>query len=289
MEYADSKKSEWYTVYNIPKRSGGFRKIEAPNDNLKKDQHDILKLLLNMYAPSKYSYGGIKKRNITQAAEKHVKCKYKLKMDIHDYFGSTKGEAVEKALKRNKNMSSEVAEKICYTCTNAEGVLPQGAPTSTFLANISAERMINAIGHVCGNLGIIFTMYVDDMVFSCDDMDKLIKTAKIVRGILSRYGYRVKKEKTVFMRRKQEVLGLCAATGKFHTRLPKKKRYYLRGVIHFIEKRIDNKEPVDMKLWKKVQGQIAFANMAKDQWSGRFNAALLRLNTKLKENENVQS
>ena len=288
MEYADENKAQWYTTFSIPKRSGGFRKIEAPNDDLKKDQHEILKLLLTMYAPSKYAYGGIKKKNIAQAAEKHVKAKYKLKMDIHNFFGSTKGENIEKALKRNKSMPPEIAEKICYTCTNSEGVLPQGAPTSTFLANVSSERMMNAIGHACDNLGVTFTIYVYDMIFSCDDMEKLIKIGEIARGILSRYGYCAKKEKTVFMRVKQEVLGLCAARGKYHPRLPKKKRYYLKGVIHTIEKHIDNNEDVDMKLWKKVKGQIAFANMAKDQWSGRFNAALLRLDTKLKRrNTNV--
>lgn len=288
MDFASEDKRGWYQVYRIPKKSGGLRKIEAPNDGLKKDQHALLKLLYSMYAPSVYSYGGIKNKNITMAAEKHVKNKYKMKMDIHDFFNSTHGKSVYEALIRHKDMDADTARKVCYMCTNADGVLPQGAPTSTFLANISSEKMINAIGHVCGNFGITFTMYVDDIVISGDTIDKLLRCSNIIRGILSRYGYFTKKSKTVFMRKKQEILGLCATKDKQHARLPKKKRNYLRGVLHTIEKTWDKSHKVDRALWQKVVGKVAFANMAHDQHSGRFNAAVLRINTKIKgEKEHV--
>lgn len=284
MPFSSDEKKEWYQTYMIPKRSGGFRKIEAPKEELKEDQRKILDTLKSLYSASEFCYGGVLKRNIQQAADMHVKNRLKLKMDIHDFFGSCTGEAVERQLLRNKALDAEMVKNITYVCTNYKGVLPQGAPTSPFLANIVAKPMVTAIGKMCRNLGVTFSIYVDDMIFSGDNMDNLMKTRKLAENIVNHYGFTVKKEKTVLMRRKQEILGLCSTPAVNHPRLPRRARYRLKGELHSFEKKLDEFGPegLDKTYWMKLCGRVAFANMAKDQYGGRFNAAVLRINEKMK-------
>lgn len=270
-------KKNWYRTFKIPKRSGGLRTIEAPCDEIKQDQRKILFNIMKMYAPSKYSFGGIKGRNITQAAKLHVNNKYKLKMDISDFFHSIHKDRVKKALSSNPEVPKEFIEGISELCTNQDGVLPMGAPTSMFLANVAVEKMYNAIAKVCSSMGLTFTAYVDDLVFSGNDPDKLWSVQGPVLKICKAYGLTIKPSKTVMMRQKQEVLGLCCTPAVTHTRLNKRKRNYIRGALHSIEKKLRNGESVPRKEINRLGGLVAFANMAEDQHSGRFNAAIMRI------------
>jgi len=268
----------------IPKRSGGFRKIEAPKEELKNDQRTILNTLKPLYAASDFCFGGILGKNIEQAAHNHVLNKFKLKMDLHDFFGTVTGEAVEKQLLKNKELDADTIHNIVYVCTNYKGVLPQGAPTSPFLANVVAKPMATAIGKMCNNLGVTFSMYVDDMIFSADNIDNLMKAKMVAEKIISNYGFSLKPEKTTFMRGKQVILGLCTTRAVDHPRLPRKLRYRLKGQLHSLEKKLDDNGPggISRSYWQKLCGLVAFANMANDQYSGRFNACVARINQKMK-------
>ena len=112
MSFSSEEKKSWYQIYMIPKRSGGFRKIEAPKEELKEDQRQILNTLKPLYSASEFCYGGILGKNIRQAAEIHVNNKLKLKMDIHDFFGSVTGEAIEKELLRNKDALDDAIDSM---------------------------------------------------------------------------------------------------------------------------------------------------------------------------------
>ena len=285
MSFSSDEKKAWYQTYMIPKRSGGFRKIEAPKEELKNDQRTILNMLKPLYSASEFCYGGILGKNIEKAAAMHVPKKFKLKMDIHDFFGSVTGEAVEKQLLRNKELDAETIKNIAYVCTNSDGVLPQGAPTSPFLANVVANPMVTAIGKICERLNVTFSIYVDDMIFSSDNLKALLHAKRMAEKIINHYGFSVKEKKTVLMRNKQEILGLCAkASFLDHPRLTRKARYRLKGQLHSFEKKIDENgsSGIDKSYWRKLCGMVAFANMTNDQYAGRFNAAVARINTKMK-------
>lgn len=277
-------KDGWYKRWRIPKRSGGYRTIESPNEELKKDQRNILRMLYRLYGPSKYSFGGVLKKNISMAAEKHVSLKYKLKMDIHDFFHSITGDMVKKALTCGGKLSKDDASNIVYLCTNEDNVLPQGAPTSMLLANIAVKKLYNIIGKWCKIKGVVFTAYVDDLVFSSESEEALIDVSKKIPALCRKFGLTIKSRKTVFMRNKQEILGLCAVPGVNHPRLPRSKRKIIRAMLHNVERSIDNKrEKPDRNTLNRLSGLVGFANMAMDQHSGRFNAAILRINQKIKE------
>lgn len=274
----ETDKKKWYQTYNIPKKSGGVRLIEAPIDEVKQEQWQILRGLYPMYAPSKFAYGGICKRNIVMAAEQHVANKYIMKIDLSDFFHNVHGESVVQALQQREEVTPETAEFIRNLCTNSDDVLPMGAPTSMFLANLVSEKMYNALGRAAGHMGAVFTGYVDDLIFSGNDLSELLKLQAIVKRICSFYNFPINEKKISFMRNKQEVLGLCVVNTLNHTRLPRKKRYIIKAALHNAKKAIENGEDVSLAILRKLNGWVAFARMAKDQWADRFKKSLDEIN-----------
>jgi RNA-directed DNA polymerase len=276
---ADNKK-DWYIQHRIPKRSGGIRVLEEPVEWLKEVQTQIYnEVLLPNFKLSQFAYGGVKGRNIAHAALVHVKSKIKLKMDIDNFFPSVTSDMVKVALSSNKNMTEDDINNIANLCTNADGVLPQGGVTSMALANIVSAKMHNVIGRIADRMDLKFTIYVDDLIISGDAPGRMVP---IIKKVCSRYGFAIKDAKTVTMRNKQEILGLCATPAMDHPRLPRKVRNSLRGKLHRIIMDLENGTKVDMAFVRSTLGMAAFANMAMDQKAPTFAAKTMRINQMLK-------
>lgn len=262
-----STKKDWYTVHRIPKRSGGFRILEEPADWLKETQQDILRNILSQYGANDCCFGGVKGRNIADATMIHVRSPVKLKMDISDFFPSVTYDMVINSLIKHDNMPLDEAEKIAFLCTNNKGALPQGACTSPYLANLAADKMCAALDHISDRMGLKFTIYVDDLIFSGDEPEKIIP---IVMDVCKRYGFTIKKKKTAILKYKQEVLGLCVTPDLPHPRLNKPTRRRLRGLLFSIKKKLENNEEVSNADINHALGLASFANMVRDQHAERF-------------------
>lgn len=274
------EKLQWYTVHRIPKRSGGIRIIEAPAEWLKKVQRGIYeKILLPCCPVSKKAFGCIKRRGITPCAAPHVGSRTVMKIDLKDFFHKIDTKMIEEALSK-ANLPAETINKILYYCTNSKGVLPQGAPTSPSLANIVVMRMYAALDKLAVNNGVQFTGYLDDLIFSGEKANKILYPAL---EVISRYGFIVSKKKIVFMRRKREVLGICVAPGKEHSRLPKHRRNLIRAYIHCLERDFEKNGSVDMEFFHKTAGLVSFALQARDQKAAGFQERIQALRQKMKE------
>ena len=267
------EKTSWYTVSKIPKRSGGIRIIEAPAPWLKEIQRKIYEeILLKNCAVSAHAFGCIKKRNIQMAAEKHVGSKIVLKIDLKDFFHTITDTSMKPILIRS-GIPAPTVERIAYLCTNSRGVLPQGSPTSPSLANIVAIKMYKALHTLASRMGLAFSGYLDDLIFSGENAWKALQPAKT---IIKYYGFTVSKDKISIMRRKREVLGLCVAPGTDHTRLPKKQRNQIRAYLHCLRRDVAAGK-IDNDFLMQVQGLVAFAEQAQDQKAGKFKAQMVEI------------
>lgn len=274
-------KNTWYIAHRIPKRSGGTRLIEEPHEWLKEIQRTIYTdILLSSFRLSPDAYGGVKCRNIAQAAQVHVGEPQKLRIDISDFFPSVTKAMIISALCKNKEITPDVAEYIGTMCTNANDVLPQGGVTSTCLANIVCSRMHRVLRIIAARMHLKFTAYVDDLIFSGENPAAIIN---IATRVVNKYGFKVKEEKTVVMRSKQEVLGLCATPALDHPRLPRRKRYLLKAMLYNLERELNAGVKVSEERFHRTMGWVAFANMATDQKSGLFNAQAARIRVKYAE------
>lgn len=193
-----------YYSFKIPKRSGGWRTINAPNDDLKEAQRVLAGIFENvfgaLYHTSAYAY--VKKRSTIDAVRKHQAnaSRWFLKLDFHDFFGSTTPDFVMHMFSMIWPFSGimqrpggreelALALSLCFL----DGGLPQGTPISPMLTNI----MMIPIDHdLCNgflkfrdggkDLHMVYTRYADDLLISCKigfDQEKAINFVKSVLAV----------------------------------------------------------------------------------------------------------
>ena len=73
-----------YTVFKIPKKSGGVRTIEAPCPSLKAKQRANMFELMFLLKISPFAHAFARQRNIVTMAEHHVKKPFVLAFDLSD-------------------------------------------------------------------------------------------------------------------------------------------------------------------------------------------------------------
>lgn len=165
-----------YITFQIPKRNGTMRTIEAPDERLKPVQQDMLKYFTKILKmlPHNAAHGFTANRNCKTALEVHRKHKSRwfLKVDIHDFFGSTTEAMVAEAFANTYptcNASTWTKNSWTKICTK-DGKVPQGAPTSPFICNLVMIPYDMKIQNYCHKNGLIYTRYADDILISsrCD-------------------------------------------------------------------------------------------------------------------------
>lgn len=171
-----------YREFSIPKRSGGYRRIDAPNNELM-DALRRLKTIFEddfgaLYHTSAYAY--IKHRSTIDAVKKHQQNESKWfgKYDLSNFFGSTTPEFVMKQF-ASVFPFSEVAKNYAYggekelrtalDLAFLDGGLPQGTPISPLITNI---MMIPVDFKLANGLAaredqkFVYTRYADDFLIS---------------------------------------------------------------------------------------------------------------------------
>ena len=128
------RKHRFYRSFELPKRGGGKRRIDAPRVFMKSVQQWVDFYLLQPWlkvhdACYSYRVG----RSIISNAQAHLGKAYVGGLDIEDFFGSITKSNVERHL-RAMRFGPELAHAMSGICT-LDGCLPQGAPTSPTLSN----------------------------------------------------------------------------------------------------------------------------------------------------------
>src|SRR5690606_31702380 len=151
----------------LPRIENGIaltRPINAPVNKLKFVQSQILNEVLYQIKLPDYFFGGLKKKDAVLNARYHQGNKYFFLTDLKDFYPSVHYSSVENAL-RKEGFYPDVAKLITRLCTK-EGAIPQGCPTSSFLASL-------VVYHSCGDLfskyqdsGLTVSIYVDDITIS---------------------------------------------------------------------------------------------------------------------------
>ena len=154
------------------------RIINPSINRLKVIQKRIQKnILLNLDMPD-YAYGAVKGRDNVSNAKKHQGKKYKFTTDLKDFFPSITNKSVYEMFVEEK-FSHEVSS-ILTKLTTYKGKIPQGAPTSSTLANLVFRKTGDILDNFSKENGLTFTSFVDDMTFSSPNDFK-----EIVPGILN--------------------------------------------------------------------------------------------------------
>lgn len=204
-------KEHHYRTFYLKKRLGGRREISSPRTFLKVIQWWILDTILQTVYIPEFVHGFVRGRSYISNAEAHIGCVHILNVDIEDFFPSVRIGTVGGIFER-LGYDLRVAEGLAELCTY-EGVLPQGAPTSPMVANLSMSDIDIALRQISEGRGLTYTRYADDLTFSSKgriEEDLLDE----IQHVLNDKGFRLNQRKTKFMgmNQRREVTGLIVGS-----------------------------------------------------------------------------
>ena len=201
-----------YSSFKIPKKTGGWRKIDAPNDDLKNALYALKNIFESdfkvLYHTSAFAY--IKNRSTVDAVKVHQRNKsnWYLKTDLSNFFGSTTLDFTVRMLsmvypfcevvKYEDGLSAlREALSLCFL----DGGLPQGTPISPMLTNIIMIPIDHEISRRLRNYDandFVYTRYADDMMISSKKGFLFTGVIEMINAVFKKFDapYTIKKEKT---------------------------------------------------------------------------------------------
>lgn len=194
LAYLVSRTDHLYKTYDLPKKSGGKRKIAQPNRELKAVQSWILRNILDKLSTSPHSKGFDLGTSILQNVQPHKSSNYILSIDLVDFFPSISARKVFGIF--NSVGYDKNASHILTTLCTYDGWLPQGAPTSPKLANLICAKLDSRIHGYVGPKDIVYTRYADDITLSSKTLKKIEKIKHFIGTIISDEDFTVNKSKT---------------------------------------------------------------------------------------------
>lgn len=173
-----------YKTFEIPKKSGGSRKICAPTEDLKLLQRRLADLLQDCVdeikkaqgrhddgpKPDKIAHGFRRRRSIVTNAARHRRRRFVFNVDIADFFGSINFGRVrgffisDKNFQLNPKVATLIAQAACF-----ENSLPQGSPCSPVISNLIGHVLDVHLAKLAEKTGCIYSRYADDLTFSTND------------------------------------------------------------------------------------------------------------------------
>ena len=169
-----------YTEFLIPKRSGGFRKILAPNPRLKLLQTRLAEHLYTCQSEilrlekrtNIVSHGFEKERSIFTNAWHHKNRRYVLNLDLEDFFPSINFGRVYGLFRKNRNLAlSHRAATLIAQIACHENQLPQGSPCSPVISNMIGHILDVRLTKLAKTTRCRYTRYADDITFSTNNRD----------------------------------------------------------------------------------------------------------------------
>ena len=193
-----------YYSFQVPKKSGGIRKIQSPNEDLKRIQKSLNYFLQLVYLSVKPNsvHGFVRKPgtedvvfNIISNAAVHVNSKYVLNMDLQDFFPSISAKQVRDVLLAEPfNFYPEIATLVALL-GSYEKRLPTGSPCSPVLANMVCYEMDKELELYCLANSINYTRYADDLSFSGNNYFEQ-NTIDQIKTIINKNQFTVNTKKT---------------------------------------------------------------------------------------------
>lgn len=233
-----------YKTFQIPKKSGGFRKISAPCYPLKQVQQKLNTYILSKYTFLECLYGFVKGKSIVDHAFVHNKAKYIVNIDLKNFFptihfGRVRGIFLNTPFSLPERVATILARIACF-----QNALPQGSPCSPSLSNIVCYTLDKQLLSLGKQYHFTYTRYADDITLSSDTpfskeivyrtKENIVVLGKKLRNCIEKQGFIINETKTKYSwnNERKEVTGLI-----INEKVNTKKIYVkqLRALLHKAE------------------------------------------------------
>ena len=180
------------------------REINPSIGRLKQIQTKIKNNILKEIRMPDFIQGGVKGRDNISNANYHKGNKYFFTTDLINFFPSIKYKDVY-AMFIKFGFSQDVSSKLTKLTTFNYSV-PQGIPTSTFIANLVTLSADNSFLKLCKIHELKYTRFVDDLSFSSKrDFKELVPE---IMKIISESEFRVNHKKTHYKIGPKDITGI---------------------------------------------------------------------------------
>lgn len=275
-KYEQLRAAERKTLYReffIPKKTGGWRRIDAPEDDLKNALYELKGILEKdfgaLYHTSAFAY--VKKRCTVDCVKRHQSnhSRWFAKFDLHDFFGSTTLDFVMSMFERvfpfGDIMAHGGREELRKALELAflNGGLPQGTPLSPTITNVMMIpvdfTLSKALRNFNGN-SFVYTRYADDFIVSSQYDFKVGEVEELIVNTLKGFSapFTLNQEKTRYgsSAGRNWNLGVMLNSENRITIGYKKKKRFQAALASYV---MDNKNG---KPWDKADVQVLAGYMA---------------------------
>jgi RNA-directed DNA polymerase len=171
---------------------------------LKKVQRSINRSLLKTIKLPEYAFGGVEKRDNILNAKMHQGNKFFFNTDLRNFYPGISHHQVFDMFVSNK--FSPTIARILTKLTTYKGMLPQGTPTSPYLANLVFAKAGRQIQVLCESNHLTFTTFVDDITISSKtDFQPLIND---IIDIIKDNGFKISHDKTFYQTKAPKVTNI---------------------------------------------------------------------------------
>lgn len=295
-------------------QKGKKRTLYDPQHNLKVIQKYILEEILyaneSTYKFNECVKGYLKDTTVLKNAIPHLNKKVVIKMDIKNFFDTIARKRIYDIF-RKYNKFSYKQSYILSKIVTLDNRLPQGSPTSPFLANICAKGLdakINLLIKkivISKNIKIDYTRYADDITISLSDTMNYDYIINSVIEIIESEGFTPNYRKTKVVKNTQAQIVTGILVNHKVPRIQKKELKEIEFILYLWEKynldtavkmwnkyHIGKKDLIDeysnIKLIEILQGKIAFFRYVNDEQSKYLYDKFLNLNEKYNESINSE-
>ena len=223
----------------VEKADGSIRQTFDAYTPLKEVHLQIKNEILTRVTFPDYLTGSLKGKDYKMNAALHSGAKIVISEDISNFFPSTTTEIVFDIWRFFFGFSNEVADCLTRLTTKDNG-LPQGAITSSYLANLAFWRDEPRVHAHFARQGVTYSRYVDDMTLSsrrfitADEKTSVIST---LYGMLASKGYKAKRQKHKLQTSKDQMF-VTKLLVNDRPALVRKERAAIRAAVFQLEKQL---------------------------------------------------
>ncbi|WP_404396660.1 reverse transcriptase family protein [Idiomarina loihiensis] len=257
-----------YHPFDVKTNSGKIRRVYEPKNKLKIIQKRINREIFESVKFPSYLKGAIRDtddpRDYIINAKEHGRSETLISLDITSFYESITEDKVTDILKYLLKFPSDVSE-LLTRLTVLDGKVPQGACTSSYIANLVFFNSEYKLVSRFRRKGIRYTRLLDDITLSSEkdlSTEEVESAIEGVVGLFSKYGLKnnsskLRVEKRNFRNHNYRVTGLWV--GNKNPALSKKERAYIRQLVFETEKlfKKDRTSSEYHKLWNMTSGKVA--------------------------------
>lgn len=242
---AKTSSSQYRPAKPIIKADGSVRQPWDALPPLKRVQQRIQAKLLRRVEYPYYLTGSLPGKSPRANASLHKAPAIVISEDIARFFPTTRSELVHRVWTGLFGFAEEVSG-ILTALTTKDGFLPEGAPTSSYLANLVFWDCEPRIVDQLAQMDATYSRYVDDVTVSSSRSltpAEIARCMAIVYGMFGSRGYKAKRRKHEIVRANASMRVTKLVVNK-RPALPKADRKAVRAAVYKLEGVVNNGHPL---------------------------------------------